>query len=330
MTNNHDVKFYTLCSDNFFLGLVGLINSLRLTGHHNELVVLDCGLTQSQRDILRPHCSVVALPDDLAGSHPYVLKPFPHVMNAQGLVVLIDSDIIVTRSLEPIFSLAREGKICAFPANALTRWIPAWKQLFNLEGEMRKQMCVNSGFVAFSTSSWPRLLERWWQACQRMPAHWQQVGHKRIIEGDQDALNAILMSEIPSEALEMLPEEEGPTKVGLRKGVQVLDVSSLRCAYRGHTTRLLHSTGSPKPWQTGAWKAAQRNAYVRLLSRLLLGTDVAITIPSSELPIWLRAGTFASLSLAGLDIVTRLGYLVRYSHQFLLLRKQILNIVRKD
>ena len=44
------------------------------------------------------------------------MKAYPSLLKPSGTVVLIDSDIVVTDSLAPVATLAREGKICVCPA----------------------------------------------------------------------------------------------------------------------------------------------------------------------------------------------------------------------
>ena len=41
--------FYCVADERYFLGAVGLINSLRLVGHTEPIFLLDCGLTAAQR-----------------------------------------------------------------------------------------------------------------------------------------------------------------------------------------------------------------------------------------------------------------------------------------
>jgi hypothetical protein len=136
MTQNHrekpkigagsysDVTFFTVCNDKCFPGLVGLLNSLRLMDHKHPLVVGDCGLTQRQRDLLAPFCTIYQLPGDLV-RNPLLFKAFPYLLEPRGTVVIIDSDMIVTRPLgallacaakaKSVFSLTRR-KIAGFPS----------------------------------------------------------------------------------------------------------------------------------------------------------------------------------------------------------------------
>lgn len=298
-----EATFYTVSNARYFLGTVGLLNSLRLTGHHNDLVVLDCGLTSSQREHLSYHCKLVDAPGYLA-TNPTLFKPFPHLLNPTGVVVIIDSDMIVTRSLKEIITLANHGRICAFPDPDSSRWFNEWQQLFALRSKLRHQTYVNAGFVAFSMSHWPDFLGQWWEACKRI------LSHPTLTEGapnsapssqaDQDALNALLMSGMSTEVLALQPEEEAPMAEALKRGVQIVDAQTLSCTYREHATTLLHGTNNPKPWEPQAWSSVWQNAYVRLLHRSLTGTDVALRVPTEELPLWLRTGILANLSIRSL------------------------------
>ena len=67
-------RFFTISDARFFVGTVLLLNSLRLTGHDHELVVLDRGLTDSQRARLAEHRVVFEQHADRS-THPWLLKP---------------------------------------------------------------------------------------------------------------------------------------------------------------------------------------------------------------------------------------------------------------
>jgi hypothetical protein len=306
--DSHDLTFYTIGNAPYFPGVVALLNSLRVVGHHHELVVLDCGFTPQQRSSLSQHCTLVQCPSDQV-TNPTLFKAFPYLLDATGIVVIIDSDIVVTKSLQGLTNLANQGKICAFPDPEYDRWFAGWQQLFGLRAELRRQMYVNAGFLVFDASHWPHLLERWWQACQAIKFH------PTIAEGapdgpssqaDQDALNAILMSEVPLDALALQPEEEAPTASALWRDVHVVNTQTLACIYRGYTTMLLHNSGSPKPWETRAWKRIRHNAYVRLLHRLLYNEDMVFRMNPEELPIWLRPGILGQISIFGVDMLNRI------------------------
>ena len=46
-------RFYCVADERYFLGAVGMINSLRLQGHAEPIHVLDCGLRPGQRELRR-------------------------------------------------------------------------------------------------------------------------------------------------------------------------------------------------------------------------------------------------------------------------------------
>jgi len=109
MAVDQSVTFYTVCDDKYFPALVGLLNSLRLMGHDDPLVVGDCGLTATQRKLLAPHCTLFELSKDLV-KNPQYYKPFPFLLKPHGTVVFIDTDMIVTKNLSAALTAAAEGK----------------------------------------------------------------------------------------------------------------------------------------------------------------------------------------------------------------------------
>ncbi len=95
-----DTAFYCVSSEVYFPAAVGLVNSLRLTGHDEPIFLLDCGLTPEHRALLEPHVTVVDAPDD---TPPYLLKTVAPRLYPARLQVLVDVDVVVTRSLGPLF-----------------------------------------------------------------------------------------------------------------------------------------------------------------------------------------------------------------------------------
>jgi hypothetical protein len=301
-----EVTFYTIGDARYFLGVVGLLNSLRLTGHEQKIVVLDCGLTPKQRDLLSPHCTLFQMPKELA-TNPTQFKAFPYLLQPQGTVVIIDSDILVVRSLQGLIDTGKQGNICVFPDLGINRYCQQWHEFFALSSPPRKQTYVNAGFIAFSTNYWPNLLERWWQACERTFAHTtisEGASHTSpCAAGDQDALNAILASEYPTEALALQSKYE---EIGGRflREVQIVNLQTLACKYCQNDITMLHSNGSPKPWEAKTVRSlVRRFAYVKLLRRLLTGTDVPIKVPTEDLPMVYRPGLLGQLFLFGLSIL---------------------------
>ena len=185
--------------------------------------------------------------------HPYLVKPFPALMELQGVVVLVDSDMIVTTALEPILERAAGGKICAFPNHysALWRRFDEWSEIFGLAAPLRSEIYLNSGFVAVSVDHWPALFRRWWEACEQIEIHLESGGDPELVDQpDQDALNAILRSEITPEAVEVLPAYEWHLD-----RVEIEDERTLRCRAGEQMQPLLHTPRTPK---VAAWWLAPR------------------------------------------------------------------------
>jgi hypothetical protein len=299
--------FYTVAEARFFAGVTALLNSLRLTGNDGELVVLDCGLLPEQRARLEPHVTLVDAPEAVT-RNPYLIKPFPSQLQPRGVVVIIDSDMIVTRSLQEVVELARSGKICVFPEHAgtITRWVPEWEDVFELRRPLRREHYRNAGFVALSLDHWPDFLERWWELAQHIPAdRTMHVGTSfsdPFWGADQDALNALLMSELEVDAVHELPFLEAPREWWLRQ-VKVVDARTLECRMDGVTPVLLHYTGKPKPWQPQAWMRVRARAFERLLKRLFFESDVLVPLEPKELPAWLRPGVGSLVLLNMLSVM---------------------------
>jgi hypothetical protein len=293
--------FYTVADAKFFLGLVALLNSLRLTGNEGELVVLDRGLTPDQKERLASHLRLVDVPLD-AHDNPATLKPFPHLVGAEGVVVILDSDMMVTTNLDDVEAHAREGAICLFPDHPSTqsRFFPEWRELFGLRAEPSPRRYMNTGFVALSTDFWPELLGRWWDLCRRIPpaAVFTPASDQPFWAGDQDALNALLASEISSSSIVELPAYAESIL-----DVVVDDAATLACSARRVTQPLLHAAMRPKVWQRDGWKVVRKHAYAELMARVLVADDVTLRLNASDLPPWLRPDAKGKALLGFLDVV---------------------------
>ena len=294
--------FYTISSAGYFPGTVALLNSLRLTGNAGELVVLDRGLLPDQRARLEPHARVVDLPADAEG-HPTLTKPFPRLFEPRGVVVLVDSDMIVARSLDDLVRRASEGKILLFADHRShrRRWFAEWAEAFQLRAPLRRQTYLNAGFVVFDVEQRPQLLERFWDACRLIPpakvfAEFDQP----FWAGDQDALNALLQSEFPEDATEVLPGHGEAYPDDLLR-VEIVDPGSLASTLDGQPVTILHYSLGPKAWNPRAWPRVRDDAYTRLMPRLLFEEDCVLRLDPREVPLWLRPGLIPRATLAGLD-----------------------------
>lgn len=300
------VSYYTVSNHAYFLGTVALLNSLRVTGNDGSLFVLDTGLMLEERTALEAHTKVVSIPEDRG--HPVLLKPYPYLFEASGVIVVIDSDIIVTSSLAPITTVAQEGKICVCPAwveAARTRWFPDWEHTLQLRAPLRREDWVHDGLVVFDTAHWPDLLERWWEVCSLVPSNEIFTSGAPFNAGDADALNALLMSEVPREGLAILP----PGEEVFAGDVAIDDMQTLACSVDGRPARFIHVPDRPKPWEHSGWLRRGGAVYLRLMRRLLFGDDATIRLSASQVPIWLRPGLRGKLALPALGGVTEvLGF----------------------
>jgi hypothetical protein len=294
------VTYYTISDHSFFLGTVALLNSLRVTANAGELVVLDAGLTSSERALLSEHATIFPAPKEIE-VHPLVMKAYPSLLKPSGTVVLIDSDIVVTGSLAPVAYLAREGKICVCPAwtpEVRARWFQEWEKTLNLRSPLRREPWVHAGFVAFSTEHWPNLLERYWEVCELVPANQAFTSGMPFNAGDADALNALLMSEIPPGTSALLPQ--GAEVFG--GDAVVDDLQTLACSVDGSPTTMLHYPDRPKPWERSGWLRIGTGGYIRIMRRLLFGTDVQLRLDPSQVPLWIRPTLAGELTLRALAV----------------------------
>jgi len=148
-------KFFTLSDARYFLGTVALINSIRITGHPEPVVVLDCGLTDAQRTLIDAECTIVPLPADARAAFASSFKAIAPLQHADDVVVLVDSDMVITRNVEELIAQATEGKFVAYPDPDVHRFFAEWEQIFQLPRAPRPAPYVNAGFMVFSTRRYP-------------------------------------------------------------------------------------------------------------------------------------------------------------------------------
>jgi Glycosyl transferase family 8 len=291
----------TLADARFFVGTVAMMNSLRVTGNDGELVVFDRGLTDEQRRLLRDYARVVPVDP---GIRPFLVTPSMRNVADSGTLYWIDGDVIVTRNLRHISELAESGKICLYYDNPPIRWFREWEDIFALQAPLRRERYLNVGFLSLSRDRWEWLLERWSEVCAIMPPLSAYTGEKEnpVLGGDQDALNALLMSEVSRNAVHELPVEE-VVYTGVMHQARVVSREELVCIRRGRRTAVLHYVGKLKPWMPESWGRINRDAYVRLLQRLLFEQDVELRLAFGYVPPWLRPTPRGRLFLSGLRLV---------------------------
>ena len=225
----------------------------------------------------------------------------------------IDSDIIVTSRLDDVIEHARAGRFCAFrddfPA-AHERHFPEWEGLFGLTASPRVQTYVSAGFFAFSADRWPSLIPRWAEAAQRATRSrmWaDDHATNPLWAGDQDALNALLMSELPADALIALPSV-GMAHTRTFADAGAIDERALWVEHQGAPARVIHYSWGPKPWMAADWRRIGRTVYVRLLRRLLFAEDVPVRLPHDAVPLWLQPRPVGAVALRAIPAATRVRH----------------------
>jgi lipopolysaccharide biosynthesis glycosyltransferase len=302
------ITYFTLVDANYFLGAAAMINSLSLTGNSGRIVVVDTGLDEWQRERLDA-AGVALIPLQAPAGLPATFyKPYMGSMIEGEVVVYVDSDIVLTDSLDSVVSLAASGRICAAPDGQPQRFFSEWADLMPLEQPLRREAYVNAGLLAVAPGRWPRFFERWQELCSAIlelapPMHtvsFEDALAAPVAWHDQDALNAMLMSELTADGVALIEPQRVVASADMA-GVVCVDPTSLECRFAGTRLLFLHYLNGPKPWQPSGWITTSNNAYVQLLARLLGADDVPVKVDERELPPWLSStGLRRSVLFAGI------------------------------
>jgi lipopolysaccharide biosynthesis glycosyltransferase len=276
--------FYCVADERYFLGAVAMINSLRLHRHGEPIFVLDAGLTADQRRLLSAEAEIVQAP---AQAPPYMLKTAAPLAHAAEVMVLIDADMIVTRPLDQLIELARQGRVVAV-ADGVDRFVAQWGELLGTTAPLRRHAYVCSGLIAAGGPIGSELLGA-------MDEGQQRVDFSRTYYGsddpgypfrfpEQDILNAVVGTRLDDDQFLALDARLALTPPFA--GIELRDLETLDCAFAdGERPYVLHHHG-PKPWL----EPLHDGVYSRLLRRLLTGPGLAIEVPDASLPRRLRSG----------------------------------------
>jgi hypothetical protein len=298
--------FYCMSSRLYFLGAVGMINSLRLVGHTEPLFLLDCGLTDEQREMLGAHVTLVPAPSS-ADPEPFLLKAVAPLEHPADVMVLIDADMVVCRPLTPLIEQAAEERVVAFKDN-IDRFVPAWGDLLGL-GATRRQPYVSSGLVFLGGAVGHEVLRLMNASRSRVDydrSHFaENVPDYPFMYLDQDILNAVLATRVEPDRTVILDTNLAPIPPFRR--LQVLDERALRCAHADGTEPYVLHQFVRKPWVEPMY----HSPYSRLLARLLLGPDIAIRVPEEEVPLRMRNGPLARLERRRVDATDLVRWYVR-------------------
>ncbi|MGI8606101.1 MAG: hypothetical protein ACR2L0_02945 [Gaiellaceae bacterium] len=290
-----------MANSRHFVGVVALLNSLRVVGHHEPFYVLDAGLEPRQRLRLAGHTEVVDAP--LAAS-PRLMKWAAPLAHPAAVMFLIDTDVIVTRSLEPLVEAALEGSVLAFENDVTHRFHLAWGEFTGL-GPLRRETYVNSGFVVLPRDPGLEVLDlvRAGQARVDVERSLLRSGtpDDPFYYPDMDVWNAVFSTRTPPYDLEVLDFRLAPHAPF--DGVELVDKQTLRCAYADGTEPFALHHVLRKPWLA----RTHSSVYSRLLPRLLLAEDVAVRLHPEEIPRRLRPGLAGETARAEASIVATLA-----------------------
>jgi hypothetical protein len=290
--------FYSVADARYFLGAVGLLNSLRLQGHREPVFLLDCGLTPRQRDLLEPHVTLVPAPD--AGP-PWLRKTVAPLQRPADVMVLIDADVVVTRPLTDL-SAKHAEHVIGF-RNEYDRFIPEWGELLGL-GEIGRRPYLSTGLVVLRGSRGERLLEEMSELQERVDfgrTHWgANEPTYPFLYADQDVFNALVAARLEARGVVALRNRllANPPFRGLR----VIDRQAARCAYTDGTEPYAVHHHTAKPWL----EATHDGVYSQLLRRLLSGPDIAVRVPTSEVPLRMRQGLIPFVERQRINLRERL------------------------
>jgi hypothetical protein len=215
------------------------------------------------------------------------------------VTVLIDADMIVTRSLDPLLEAASKGQVVAFE-NDRSRFVAEWGEILGL-GEARPGPYVSSGLVMLGGPLGSQVLNLM-HDCQRqvdigLTVFGRNVPDYPFLYPEQDVLNAILRTRVEPYRLVAIENRLGANLPFA--GLRLVDGDRVRCAYPdGSEPYVLHHFDR-KPWLT----PVRTNVYSRLLTRLLLASDVPLRLDPAELPLRLRSGAPAGAARIASDLL---------------------------
>jgi hypothetical protein len=306
--------FYSVSDSRHFVGVVALVNSLRLLGHDEQIFVIDAGLTLEQRQLIRRQVTLIPAPE---GVPVIMLKQVGPMTHPARVSVLLDADIIVTRPLTELVELAGSGRLVGFVNNEPNhdRFFQQWSSLLSL-GPLRRQPYLNAGQLFIPASLRGRLFEAWVDRSANVDAEqthdpklyggqqstrsriWHEKGHLSdpLYFGDQDVLNAVLSARFECDEISMLEHRLGPMPPF--RGLRLVDRERLVCRYADNSQPFLLHHIMTKPWLN----VTRTTIYSLLLSRVLLAPDVSVRLQPRELPLRLREGVLAAADRRRADL----------------------------
>ncbi|HEY8647520.1 MAG TPA: nucleotidyltransferase family protein [Gaiellaceae bacterium] len=282
---------YSVSNAAHFAGAVALVNSLRLTGWSDEIVIVDCGLAADQRRLLGREARIVPAPEAVP---PHFLKVVGPLSVPAEVMVVLDADIVLTRALDPLLVDATEsGRLVAVADILADRFDARWAELLAL-GTVRRQTYVNSGLLVVPGGLGTKLFEEWRRGQQLIDPEYSMLARGTPSDPffflDQDVLNALLASpRFRPEQIQVLDHCVAPNPPFA--GLRVLDEQRLRVVRDdGADPFALHHI-QRKPWLS----PLAPNVYSQLLPRLWFDPDLPLRLAPSQVPLRFRPGRAGAL-----------------------------------
>jgi hypothetical protein len=247
--------------------------------------MLDCGLSDGQRSLLENAATVVQKPSGIRA--PQLAKWVAPLEMPAEVMVLLDVDVVVVSPLDELIQSARAGKVVAFAGPKPDRFFKhAWGEALAVEG-LEPTTYVNAGFIALPDNPGTAILEEVRQLESRIELSNSRGFGQDASEddpfylADNDSWNAVFCARA-ADRLWALERELAPARPF--SGLRSIDPQTLECRYDdGRSPYLLHHWGG-EPW---LFRTAT-SVYSALLPRLLTADDLALRVPSAQLPRWLR------------------------------------------
>jgi hypothetical protein len=306
--------FYCVSDERYFLGAVAMINSLRLLGQTEPVFVVDCGLRPAQRELLAAEAAVLTAP---GGSPPVLTKTFAPLRHPADVAILIDTDLIVTRSLDGLIERASKGRVLAVD-DGQERFFPEWGELTG--GTARPRRYVSSCLALLGGRVGRRVLETMDRVQERIDieetpyagsspdfvSHAEGYARHPYYFADQDVLNAVLATLVDASEVDVMDRRD--VAILPFDGLRAVSPNTLRCAYDDDTEPYaVHHLMLDKPWLK---RTGENTVYTQLLRRLLNADDLALKVPTTWIPPWLRRGPLGSASRGLINVGQRLRWRV--------------------
>jgi len=309
-----DVRFYSIANSAYFIGLVGLINSIRASGHVDPILVLDTGLTREQRELIGEHVEMIEGPGDVPA---LFLKDIGMRARPAEVMIYLDADVLVLRRLDPFVADAARGtivvfedRLAEFENDRTGLWPPiydAWMNRLRLQ-ELIPRPYANAGMMILPRDMGLALLAELRDAQGLIDNDETFVGSTDLPRpsdpfyfGDQDLMNAFLSLPRYFRATHTLPHSNAssPPYNGLAAAEH-----GLSCTTESPDVEppfLLHQIQS-KPWL----KRMRTDVYYELLVRAINHPGGPVRLDRDSIPAFLRSGPEGEVARRRRALVARL------------------------